>query len=139
MAIYQLFVVTQPFGKKFVQRNGNEGGVGEIGVAVDEGLLGGLNDGVVVVRAAFAHVFYIEIVEDIKNFERGHALRVRRKVAGCKAPVVHAYGFYPVGLVRGKVLKREHAAVLFQIGHDFFRNAALVEFRGAFFGNGAQR
>ena len=40
--------------------------------------------------------------------------------------------------MRGKVLKREHAAVFFQVGYDFFCYAALIEFFRSLFSNDAQ-
>ena len=116
-----------PGREQTLQRDVHEGRVGKVGIAVEEGLLGGLDDKVVIVRAAFPYLRQVEVVEDVQDLQRGHALGVGRQVPGPAVAVRHGDGLHPVGRMPGKVPHGEQAAVLFQIRRYGRGDGALVE------------
>ena len=116
-----------PGREQALQRDVHEGRVGKVGIAVEEGLLGGLDDEVVIVRAAFLYPRQVEIVEDVQDLQRGHALGVGREVVGTAITIGHGDGLHPVGRMPGEIPRGEQAAVLFQVRCDGRGDGPLVE------------
>ena len=91
-------------GKQIIQRDLVEIRIGQIFIAIDKRFLGRFDENVIVIGRTFAQFLDIDIVQDIENFKRCHALSVRRQVVGGKAAIIDGQRFDPICFMIGKIL-----------------------------------
>ncbi|MNS97557.1 hypothetical protein D3C72_1318940 [compost metagenome] len=125
-------------GEHRLGRHVDELGVGHVAVALDERLLHGFYQQVVVVRAAFGDAGEVEAVEDAEDLQRGHALRGRRQAQQLAAAIGHAQR---QRVARGSARQIRHAqrrAHGAQAGDDALGQLAFIELARAMAGDAFQ-
>ena len=114
------------------------GRVREPAVPVLKGQARGFRQGLIVVGAALAQRGQINIVADVQDFQRGHALAVGRRAAGREIAVGHAQRFRPVRVVVGQIAHGQQAAVQHHAVRDGAGDAAVIKFIRAVLGQPGQ-